>query len=155
MRGRAQSPPARTLYRQWLLLALRTAGRAQILSPRQQGLSRLGAFGGIHRAADAGDLPGLQRTAAEVSPGRAWARRSPAARPLARPRRRAFRSPADLVPAVRRGGDRRRPLSAPCRDAAADGDVPLLGLAERLAAPDPRAQPALHEPPDCRTAGAP
>jgi hypothetical protein len=30
------------------------------------------------------------------------------------------------------------------RHAAADGDVPLLGLAERLAAADPRPQPALH-----------
>jgi anaerobic selenocysteine-containing dehydrogenase len=31
-------------------------------------------------------------------------------------------------------------------DAAADGDVPLVGLAERLAAPDPRAQPPVRQP---------
>ncbi len=39
-----------------------------------------------------------------------------------------------------------RRLSAARDHPAADGDVPFLGLAERLAAPDPRPQPALHEP---------
>ena len=34
-------------------------------------------------------------------------------------------------------------LSAACGHPAADGDVPLLGLAERLAAPTPRQQPSL------------
>ena len=73
---------------------------------------------------------------------------------LARAHRRAFRSAADLVPAVRGGGGRRRQLPAPRGDAAADGDVPLLGFAERVAAADPRAQPALHESADGRAAGS-
>ena len=45
--------------------------------------------------------------------------------------------PAVLVPAARSAGQRLRGLSAGRGDAAADGDVPLVGFAERLAAPDP------------------
>ena len=56
-----------------------------------------------------------------------------------------FRSAAALVPAVRGGGGRRRGLPAACHHAAADGDVPFLGLAECLAAPDPRPQPPVHQ----------
>ena len=42
-------------------------------------------------------------------------------------------------------GDRPRALSARRGHAAADGDVPLVGLAERVAAPDPRAQLPLRQ----------
>ena len=67
-------------------------------------------------------------------PGRA------AARAPARARRRVLRPAAVLVRAARVAADRRRTLSAARGDAAADGDVPLVGLAERVAAPDPHPQ---------------
>ena len=51
-----------------------------------------------------------------------------------------LRSAAVLVCAARGRSHRPQRLSAQRRDAAADGDVPLVGFAERLAAPDPQPQ---------------
>ena len=50
-------------------------------------------------------------------------------------------------PAARRRRRRRRRLPAARDHPAPGGDVPLLGLAERLAAPDPRREPALRAGP--------
>ena len=69
--------------------------------------------------------------------GQAWR----AARAASRAHRALFRSAAVLVRAVRGSGGRRG-VPAPRHHAAADGDVSQLGLAERLAAPDPRREPA-------------
>ena len=55
-------------------------------------------------------------------------------------RREVLRSAAVLLSAARKPGVRSRALSAECRDTTPDGDVSLVGLAERLAASDPRAQ---------------
>ena len=63
-----------------------------------------------------------------------------AAAPASRAHRDVLRSPALLVCAVRRCARRRSRLSAACHHAAADGDVPFLGFAKCLAAPDPRRQ---------------
>ena len=58
----------------------------------------------------------------------------------ARAHRALLRPAAVLVSAARAARDRSRALSARCGDAAADGDVPLVGFAERVAAADPRPQ---------------
>ena len=62
------------------------------------------------------------------------------ARAPARADRDLLRSAAVLVPAARGRGDRSRRVPARRDHAAADGDVPRLGLAERVAAPDPQPQ---------------
>ena len=84
------------------------------------------------------------------------AARGPRAGAAAREQReriaRLFRSAADLVRAVRGGAARRRDVPAACDHAAADGDVPFLGLAERLAAADLRPEPALRAPRTARGA---
>ena len=51
-------------------------------------------------------------------------------------------------PPFEEAADRRATLPAARDHPAADGDVPLLGLAERLAAADPRQQPPLPQPRD-------
>jgi anaerobic selenocysteine-containing dehydrogenase len=73
--------------------------------------------------------------------GRRGQGRAPAARAPARPAENPH-GPAAVL--VRTAGRRnRRRLSAARPDPAAHGDVSLLGVAERLAAPDPRGEPAL------------
>ena len=70
----------------------------------------------------------------------------PAARRLARAHRHLLRPAALLVRAAGRSRHRPAGLSAERGDAAADGDVSLLGLAERLAAPDPQPQLPARQP---------
>ncbi len=65
---------------------------------------------------------------------------------LRRPHRDLLRSAAVLLPAARSAGHRHADVSAGRDDAATDGDVPLVGFAERLAAPDPRAQLPVRQP---------
>ena len=119
--------------------------RGALLQACQPGLSRVGGSDGLHRRgrADRRCSSTASRCRSSASPRRAMA---PCSRPSAhRARDRdPFRSAADLVPAVR--GDARDDAALPAaRDhPAADGHVSLLGLAERLAAPDPRQQPAVH-----------
>ncbi len=85
--------------------------------------------------------PHLLRIPAALPPGGAGqASRQAAAGPVARARRHLLRSAAVLVRVARDRADRHRALSAARRHPAADGDVPLVGFAERVAAPDPRAQ---------------
>ena len=64
----------------------------------------------------------------------------PAARAPARAHRHLLRPAAVLVRAAGRRRHRPAGLSAERDHAAADGDVSLLGFAERLAAPDPQPQ---------------
>ncbi len=121
---------------------------------RQQGLSRLGGMPWASSTRPTQVIFQLYSEPLQKFRLAARGHGAPAAaRPSARAHRRAFRSAADLVPAVRGGRHRQQQLPAARDDAAADGDVPLLGLAERLAAADPRPQPALHEPADGRAAG--
>ena len=63
-----------------------------------------------------------------------------AAGPSAQARRDLLRPAALLLRAARGAGHRPHALPAERGDAAADGDVPLVGFAERLAAPDPHPQ---------------
>jgi anaerobic selenocysteine-containing dehydrogenase len=67
--------------------------------------------------------------------------------------RHLFRSAALLLRHARSPGDRQAQVPAGGGDAAADGDVPLVGFAERLAAPDPHPQLPLRERPDGAPAG--
>ena len=102
-------------------------------------------FFGLHRQRRADRLPALLRAAAEVPPGRARPRRGP---PPAEHRERIatlFRSRCRS--GIRRSRRRRsttRTYPAARHHPAADGDVSFLGLAECLAAADPRPQLALH-----------
>ena len=64
----------------------------------------------------------------------------------AQARRDLLRPAALLLRAARGAGHRPHALPAERGDAAADGDVPLVGLAERLAAPDPHAQLPVRQP---------
>ena len=102
---------------------------------------------GLRLTPHAGDLPALQRADAEDAPGRARPRRRAAAR--AAPRAASRPTSIRCRSGIRRS---RAPRSDAARipharhHAAADGDVPLLGLAERVAAADPWRQPAVHEP---------
>ena len=57
-----------------------------------------------------------------------------------------FRSAAVLLRAARDPGHRHAQVPAERDHPAADGDVPLVGLAERVAAPDPRAQLPVRQP---------
>ena len=102
---------------------------------------------GLAPDADAGDLPALQRADAEDAAGRARARRRRAARAASR---RASRPTSIRC----RSGIRRSRMRPPLRRTSrmhAITQRPMamyhsLGLAECLAAADPRRQPALHEP---------
>ena len=102
---------------------------------------------GLSPHADAGDLPALQRADAEDAAGRARARRRCCRPRQHRQRIETYFDPLPFwYPPFEDAHACDRGLSAARHHAAADGDVSLLGLAERLAAPDPRRQPALHEP---------
>src|SRR5262245_13698774 len=106
------------------------------------GAIRTGRPRGADRIAD------LQRAAATLPAGGAGTWPCTTARAPSRPHRRPLRAAADLVSAVRGDCGRSRRVPTACRDAAAHGDVPLLGIPERVAAADPWAQPSLHQPPD-------
>ena len=100
--------------------------------------------------------PHLLRVHAAFPPRRTrQGRRPQAAGTPARTCRHLFRPAAFLVPAAGGAGQRPAGLPAGRGDTAADGDVPLLGFAERLAAPDSLPQPPLREPGHCTRAGHP
>ena len=87
------------------------------------------------------------RHAADLSPrGAGQDAGPPAARAPARAHRHLLRPAALLVRAAGRSRHRPAGLSAERDHAAADGDVSLLGLAERLAAPDPQPQLPARQP---------
>ena len=144
--GRAQSGPARAPTSRTAASGTRAAARRSATSSmanrdyldwaRSIGLDRQGR---ADRAA------ALFRDAAELPPRRAGPRRGAAARRHRERDRDLLRPAAVLVRAVRAGARSTATRLPAARDhAAADGDVPLLGLAERLAAPDPRRATPLH-----------
>ena len=143
---RAEPASAGALHRQWLLLETRAAGGAALFQARQPGLSRNRGVDGADRLGAADRAAALCRAVAALSPRRARARRGGAAARAPRAHRHLFRPAAVLVHAVRGSAGRPRGLPAARADPAADADVPFLGLAERVAAPDSRLQPALHQP---------
>ena len=151
--GRAQRASARPLHRRRLLPRAPPAAQSALLQARQPRLHRLGGRPGPAPDAHADDLPALQRADAEDAAGRARARRRAAARAASPPHRDVFRSAAVLVRAVRRGRDGPERVPDPRHHAAADGHVPLVGIAERLAAADPRLQQAVHQSRAGRAAG--
>ena len=108
---------------------------------------------GLHRPAPSRSCCSstASRCRSSASPPRATARSQP---PDAASRARrdtiSIRCRSGIAPfeqAAANGG-----VSAARDHAAADGDVPLLGLAERLAAADPRPEPAVHASPRPRAA---
>ena len=113
------------------------------LEPRLHGMGAAAAYppllGSRHR-------PDLFGGAAEVPPRRAGqGRGTQAAGTSARTDGDLFRSAAVLVRPARSAGDGQRAVPAQRGDAAPDGDVSLVGLAERVAAPDPYAQPSVRQ----------
>ena len=143
---RAEPASARTLHRQWLLLEARAAGGPALFQARQPGLSRNRGGDGVHRLGAADRPAALCRAIAALSPRRPGARSGGAAARAPRAHRHLFRPAAVLVHAVRGSAGRSRGLPAARADPAADADVPFLAFAECLAAPDPRLQPAVHQP---------
>jgi ferredoxin len=112
-----------------------------------QGLPGLRQGQGLAPAQRPGAAGHLLGHAAGLPPGRAGQEQGPpAAGAPARAHRHLLRSAAVLVCAAGDRLHRRRPLPAGGDHAAADGDVPLLGFAERLAAPDPQPQLPAREP---------
>src|SRR4030081_1935691 len=100
-------------------------------------------MGAAHEAAAAGRSdhdPDLRGGAAAIPARRARAlavTTAPAGAPQAACRN-LFRSAALPLRSARGAGDGYRKVSVCGDNAAADGDVPLVGFAERVAAPDPR-----------------
>ena len=141
-RGAAEPGPGRPLHRERRLLDRARPGGGRLLQALERRLPGLGGADGLLRRARALSLRPLVRDPRPLPGGRPRHRAAPAARAPARPARPRDGAAAGLVSARRR---RRRPrgLPAPRDQPAPGGDVPLLGLAERLAAPDPRREPAL------------
>ena len=142
---RRQSQAARSLYRQRLLLASRTrAGSANSTSSPTRAISNSPPSMGFVAAADADRHPALFASRCKNSVSRRKARRRSSRPSDLRARRQSgVRSAADLVSAATRRRWSTLGLPAARADPAADDHVSFLGLAERLAAPDPRPQPAL------------
>ena len=116
-----------------------------VLQALQHGLPDLGERHGALRLGQAGalHLPALCRADAQVPDGRRGQGRPAAPRPPARPPETGDGPAARLVPALRGNPHRREGLPPSRHHPAPGGDVPFLGLAERLAPTDPRRQPAL------------
>ena len=143
-RGCAESAPARALHREWLLLEARAARGPALFQARQQGLPRNRRHDGVDRQAGADRAAALCRAAAAFPPrrARAWqacCRRRRTANAIA-----TYFDPLPFwyMPFEEARIDRDH-LPAARADPAADADVPFLAFAERLAAPDPRQQPAV------------
>ena len=117
------------------------------LEPRATSTSRKRRWAGASRTTRS-QLAALLRHAAELPPRRAGQDGRAASRPTHLRERieTLLRSAAVLVSRRSKHGatDRAR-LSAQRDHAAADGDVPLVGLAERVAAPDPQPQLPVRE----------
>jgi hypothetical protein len=119
----------------------------------EQGLPRMVAAQPHHALRRADPDPHLLRGAATLpaaAQGKGFSRKPPehlksASRPIS--------IPALLLRSARSAAHRQAQVSAGGGDAAADGDVPLLGFAERLAAPDPHPQLPLRQCADRAAAG--
>ena len=149
---RRQSGPAEALHRKRLVLFRAHPARSAILQARQQGLPGFRGAHGLLRPAAAGHVPALPGIAAEipaVGRGQARAGRTRNA-PPAHPR--SLRPAARLVPAVRGSAGRSPKVSAARGHPASGGDVPLMGLDERLAEANPHQERAVRARPDLRRA---
>ena len=117
--------------------------RRPLLQAVEHGLSALGGRTRPLRPAHTLPVRPLCRAAAALPPRRAGSWATPAAGPSAREARHDDGPAAHLVRALRGGRGGRWRLPAARHHPASRRHVPRLGLAERLAAPDPRRQPAL------------
>src|SRR5690606_5107172 len=144
--GCSEPEAAREVRRERLLLEARAAARPALFQAREPRLSRVGGERRLHPGGEAGGDAALQRADAEIPARGRRARAGAAAGFGARADQELFRPAAALVRTVRGAGGRGGGFPAERDHAAADGDVSQLGLAERLASADPRAQPAVHEP---------
>ena len=145
--GKVNPKQLERIHRQRLVPHPSSGARPALDEARQQGLSRVRQG---RRASSARPIRSSSSSIREpLQKFRLAARGHGAIQPPATPQaahRAVLRSAAVLVSAVRRHDDR-RPRVPDARDhAAADAHVPLVGLAERVAAPDHQRQPALHEP---------
>ena len=142
LRRRAESAAVGDVHREPVVLRVPLAGVDAVVPLRQPRLPRVREEGTAsarrHRADRHADLVGA---AAEIPAGRGRGTTTGRGRPIRPTRERladVLRSAADLVSAARNAA---RPtaddVSAARDHAAADDDVPLVGLAERVAAPDP------------------
>ena len=140
---RAQPRPDRPLHRERRLLAGARPRGGRLLQAVER---RLPGLGGRHRPlrrAAALPLPALFRALGTFRPPPSA--RATASRPTtcATSLARAMAPLPVWYPAPLRGRPRPRRLPAPRHHPAPGGDVPFLALPERLAAPDPRGEPAL------------
>ena len=144
---RAESEPARALHRQWLLLAARDSRRARPISamPTRTIWTGRCPMGFI----DQPEPVVLQLYSEPLQKFRLAAEGHGAVQPPERDRARiaAYFDPLPLWyrPFEQARRSTARGISPPRHHPAADGDVSLLGLAECLAAPDPRRQPPVRE----------
>ena len=143
--GRAEPGPAQALRRERLLLARPPAAGAGLLQVRQPRLPRTGQGDGAdrqRRADRAADLVGAAcRNSAWPPRGTARCSRPTACASASAPTATRCRSGTRRWSTGRRTSARFAHLG---HHPAADGALPFLGLDERLAAADPRLQPALH-----------
>ncbi len=138
---RAESEAVGNVREERLLLPVPPAAFQPVHAQLEQGIHGVGAADRDASRQRPDRHPHLFRTAAGLPAGRAGqAARQAAARQPARTRRHLLRPAAVLVCAARGQAERPAALPAQCRDAAPDGDVPLVGLPECLAAPDPHLQ---------------
>ena len=145
-RRRAQPGPVAALHRKRRVLGASSSARGALLQARQRRLPGGGEGARPDRLDRADRAAALQRAVAEIPPRRRGARPRAAAGQPPRADPPCLRSAADLVSAARTDVRVAGRLSAVRDHPAADGDVSFLAFAERLAAPDPRGEPALHEP---------
>jgi hypothetical protein len=137
--GRAEPEPVADVRAEQLRLPLPPAEELPVHAQLEPGLSAMGA-GAWHDAARRADQhPHLFRGVAEVPPRGAGQDRWPAAAGAPEEAHRDLLRPAAvLLRTARSDAVRQAQIPAQRGDPAADGDVSLLGFAERLAAPDPR-----------------
>ena len=144
---RAQPRAVGALRREQLRLQARAAAVLPLhaqLEPRLHGVGAARAPAALGRAGP--DPPVLGGAAALPPRGAGQMARTAPAAGARQARGDLLRSVAVLFFSARAAGDRPRALSARGDHAATDGDVPLVGFAERLAAADPRAQLPVHQP---------
>nr|WP_222708343.1 molybdopterin-dependent oxidoreductase [Alkalisalibacterium limincola] len=148
--GRAQPGAAGALHRQRQFLAPGGPGGRALFQDGQPQLPGLVGRHGLHRQGRTDRAAALFGDLAEVPAGRTGAWRAPAPRRAPRARGHLLRSAADLVRTLRGraiGRQRRQPsVPAVGGHPAADVHVPLLGLAERLAAADRHEEHAVRAP---------
>jgi anaerobic selenocysteine-containing dehydrogenase len=143
---RTEPEPVGDVQEEQLRLPLRTAEVLPVHAQLEQGLPRMVAAQPHHALCRADPHSHLFRGAATLPCRRTGqGLLAPAAGSAEEARRDLFRPAAFLLRSARSPGHRQAPVSSGGRDAATDGDVPLLGFAERLAAPDPYPQLPLRQ----------